>query len=295
MELLQLRVFSAVARERSFTRAAELLGYAQSSVSGQIRALEEELGTKLFERLGRQVALTKDGERLLAYAERLLTLAEEARETVSGSATPRGTLVIGAPESLCIHRLPALLQEYRRRYPEVEVVLKPGACADLRAGLRRGTVDVAFLLDRTLTLPDLVAEPLCPEPMALVAPAGHPLASRDRVTPADLNDACLLLTEKGGCYRVTFEQTLAEAGAQPGSVLEFGSVEVIKKCVASGLGLTMLPRMAVEAELNRGQLVELRWSAPEQGISTQVVRHRGKWLSPALSALLSLARELLAA
>src|SRR5690554_2116977 len=101
----------------SFTRAAELMGYAQSSVTAQVRSLEDELGIKLFERLGRSITLTREGERLLLYAEKILKLAAEAKEAVSDSSSMKGTLSIGAVESLCVYRLPNLLQEYRKRCP----------------------------------------------------------------------------------------------------------------------------------------------------------------------------------
>ncbi|AGK99821.1 LysR family transcriptional regulator [Desulfoscipio gibsoniae] len=101
MEIRQLKAFVAVAKLYSFTRAAELLDYAQSSITAQVGSLEDELSTKLFERLGRQVVLTKDGEKLLPYAEQILKLTSEAKELVSSSAVPRGALSVGAVETLC--------------------------------------------------------------------------------------------------------------------------------------------------------------------------------------------------
>ena len=126
MELRQLKAFVTVAKQHSFTRAAELLDYAQSSITAQVGALENKLNTKLFERLGRQVTLTQDGEKLLPYAEKILNLNSEAIELVSSSAVPRGSLSVGAMETSCIYRLPSLLQEYRKLFPAVDLTLVNG-------------------------------------------------------------------------------------------------------------------------------------------------------------------------
>lgn len=289
MELRQLKTFSTVAKALSFTRAAELLDYAQSSVTAQIRSLEDELGTKLFERLGRRVTLTKEGEQLLLYADQILKLAREAKEVVSGSASPRGTLSIGAVESLCVFRLPTLLQEYRKSCPDVEIILKLGTCTDFHGWLRKNIIDVAFSLDRALAETDLKSQTLLSEPMVVVARTGHHLAEKDYINPADIEGECLILTESGCSYREVFENVLTETGVQPGSILEFGSVEAIKQCVISGLGVTLLPLVAVKKELLAGQLVNLNWSGPDLDISMQLVHHKDKWISPALRLLLDTA------
>lgn len=293
MELRQLKAFSTVARMRSFTRAAELLDYAQSSITAQVRALEDELDTKLFERLGRQIALTQDGERLLIYAEQILKLSSEAKEVVSGSATPKGTLSIGAPESLCVYRLAALLQEYRKRYPDVEIILKLGTCADFHRWLKTNAIDVAFFLDREMAASELVSETLLSEPMVVVAGVDHPLIEKGSIAPADMNGEFLIQTESGCSYRTALESILAAAGVRPGSVLEFGSVEAIKKCVISGLGISLLPRVAVESEMAGGRLKDLHWSGPDFHMTTQITYHKDKWISPAMNALINLTRELI--
>src|SRR5262245_45919740 len=125
MELRHLSTFRVVATTRSFTRAATTLGYAQSSVTAHIQALEAELGAPLFDRLGRQIALTEAGERFLVYARQLLELAEEARVAVNNNNEPRGTVTISAPETLCTYRLPTLLRVFRDRCPQAQVAFRP--------------------------------------------------------------------------------------------------------------------------------------------------------------------------
>lgn len=293
MELRQLKSFTTVARVGSFTKAAEMLDYAQSSVTTQVQSLEEELGTRLFERLGRKVALTREGEKLLSYADRILKLSSEAREMVSGSVIPRGTISIGAPESLCVYRLPRLLQNYREMYPAVDIVLKIGTCANFISWLRLNEIDVAVFLDSEMNIQDLIMKTLIDEPMVLLSGPGHHLIRKGKVGPQDMRGEYLILTEKGCSYRAVFEAMLHEEGVQPASILEFGSVEAIKKCVISGLGATLLPRVAVQEELAGGQLVDLRWSGQDFKMLTQISYHKDKWISPALRALLDLAEKLI--
>jgi DNA-binding transcriptional LysR family regulator len=132
MELRQLSMFKMLATTLSFTHTAAALGYVQSNVSAQIQALEEELGTPLVDRLGKQIALTDAGQRFLPYVEQVLTLVEEARMAVSGKDEPMGTLTISAPETLCTYRLPHLLSSFQQCYPQVRLLFRPCPVAELR-------------------------------------------------------------------------------------------------------------------------------------------------------------------
>ncbi|KXG73929.1 LysR family transcriptional regulator [Thermotalea metallivorans] len=292
MELQQLKTFITIAKVSSFTKAAELLDYAQSSVSGQIRALEEEFEVRLFERLGRAVCLTEEGKRLLVYAEQLLKLAEETKDSVTGSTQPRGTLIIGAPESLSVFRLPELLKEYRSRFPNVKLVLKLGSCRDILSWLKKSIIDIAFLMDTPLDVPSLVSKCLCQEQIVLIAGNDHFMTNKNTIELKDLEGEDLILVEEDGCcYRMIFESLMAEAGVYPSSIQEFGSVEMIKKCVISGLGVSILPLISVEKEIRDGQLKEISWSSPDFNIHTQILYCRNKWLSPALSAMIELSKQ----
>jgi len=273
MELRQLKTFCLAAETLNFSRTAEMLNYAQSSVTMQIQALEEELGVMLFERLGKVLKLTSEGERFLRYSKEILRLAEEARETVATGDRPAGTLTIGSVESLCTYRLPPLLRVFRERFPDVRLVLHPSACADLTRGVQEGRFDAAFCLDRPVHAPQLAAETLLYEELILLSHPDHPLSRKTNVTPYDLADGeVLLLTEAGCSYRGLFEQTLLAAEVRPDTVLEFGSVEAIKQCAMAGMGITVLPRVAVQAELAAGRLAPLAWSAPLVPLPVQLVQ-----------------------
>jgi DNA-binding transcriptional LysR family regulator len=294
LELQQLKTFTTIAKLGSFTKAAELLDYAQSSISTQIRSLENELETKLFERLGREVCLTEEGKRLLVYAEQLLKLAAEAKDSLRGDNVPQGTLTIGAPESLSVFKLPALLQAYKECFPKVKLVLKLGICNDIHSWVRKNIVDIGFLITTPITPSDLIVEKLSHEPMTLISCKSHPLANKGYCTPEDIVGEDLIQIEESDCsYRTIFEAQLAKAGVHPGSVFEFGSVESTKKCVISGLGISVLPEIAVQQEIEAGQLKDLGWTGPDFNIYTQMIYHKNKWLSPALTAFIQLTKEIL--
>lgn len=291
MELRQLHTFKVVAELRGFTRAAELLGYAQSSVTAQIQSLEEEIGSPLFDRLGKKITLTEAGLRLLPYAQEILKLHTAALDLAKDHEAPSGTLVIGAPESLAAYRLPSVIKEYRQFYPQVKMVLKPGLCWEMRTKVRSGELDLAFLLEPPAAFPDLHTETLVIEKMTLVSSPDHPLASVPKMEPEQLKNETFLHTEPGCSYRSLFEKHLNQMGVYPNSDLEFWNIEAIKNCVICGLGISFLPYITVRRELEEKKLVSLNWGEMSDSVCTQLVYHRSKWLTPAMKEFLSLVQR----
>lgn len=288
MELRLLATFEKVATVLSFTRAATELGYAQSSVTAQIRSLETSLGVELFERLGSRIRLTEAGERLLPYARAMAELAEEARTAVAATADPTGTIAVGTMESLTSYRLPPLLEYFHHRYPGVRLTLRPTLGDETRQALRQGTYDVGFLMEPETEHEGLESEVLAQEPLVLVAGPAHPLAGRTELTAAEVAGAQLVGTEPGCPYRDLFERELA-AWSPP--FMEFGTIEGTKRGVAAGLGVALLPRVTVAEELTSGTLVELPWEAPFT-LFTQLAWRRGKRLPAHVRLFVEQARRL---
>jgi DNA-binding transcriptional LysR family regulator len=301
VELRQVETFRAVAEELSFSRAAHRLGYVQSSVSAQVAALEQDLGAPLFDRLGRKIALTDAGRVMLRYSGRLLDLTEEAREAVVdagvGSGEVTGTLTVSAPETLLTYRLPRLLALFHERHPKVRLSVRPSAVGRLVGSMRRsveeGGVNVAFVLDGPVEVSGLSVEPLLEESVSVIVPAAHALTSSTMAASRDLSGETVLLPEapESGCaYRGQFERQLGAASVVPAEKMEFQSIEAVKQCVAAGMGVSVLPSVAVSAELEDGKLAALRWQEPFE-VLTQMVWHEERWQSPALRAFLETARE----
>lgn len=293
MDLKQLNSFLMICKLQSFTQAADALGYAQSTITTQIKLLESELEVRLFERIGKSVTLTQEGKKLLPYAKQMLKLSDEIKSVISNDTDPSGVLTIGAAESLCILRLPEILKEYRKLYPKVEVSLKFGNCTEFRYFLRDNVIDVAFSLGTRIEGSDFITEVVFEEQMLLLAAPPHHLIEEKSIKPQDIENEPLILTELGCSYRAVFENILSSHNIKPNVILETGSVQAIKQFTMSGLGITLLPKVAVEEEIAKGRLVALNWEGPDFGIVSQVLYHKDKWLSPALKAFLKLAKGML--
>ncbi|MFG2500185.1 LysR family transcriptional regulator [Streptomyces sp. NPDC048441] len=279
MELRLLVTFEKVATVLSFTQAAAELKYAQSSVTSQIRSLESSLGTELFDRLGSRIRLTEAGERLLPYARQIIELTDEARAAVVDAEEPTGAIAVGTMESLTSYRLPPLLELFHHRYPKVQLTLRPTLGDETRLALRQGTYDVGFLMERETEHQGLETAVLAEEPLVLVCAPTHPLAAHgaDSLATGDLAAVQLVGTEPGCPYRDLFEYELRERNGSPPPFMEFGTIEATKRGVAGGLGVALLPRMAVRDELASGVLVPLPWEPPFV-LHTQLAWRTGKRL-----------------
>ncbi|MDD7794458.1 LysR family transcriptional regulator [Clostridium sp. 'White wine YQ'] len=293
MDLKQLNSFVTICKLQSFTGAADELGYAQSTITTQIKLLENELEVKLFERIGKNISLTYQGKKLLPYAKQMLKMSAEIKDVITNDSVPSGVLTIGAAESLCVLRLPEILKEYRSLYPQVEISLKFGSCSEFRHFLRDNIIDVAFSLGTKIDGSDFVTEIVSNEEMLLLTAPGHKLINKEVVYPKDIENEQLILTEVGCSYRAVFENMLGSYNIKPNLILETGSVQAIKQFTMSGLGISLLPRVAVEEELAQGRLVKLNWAINDFGIVSQVIYHKDKWISPALKAFLELSKEML--
>ncbi len=290
MEIRHLKTFLTVANLLSFNKAAQRLNYAQSSVSAQIRALEEELGVQLFDRLGRRILLTEAGERLIHYAERISDLAEETRAEIGGERDPEGSLTIRIPESLGVHRLPPVISEFSSRFPKVRINFTNCAHEGLQRDFRKGVIDLAFLLTDSFHAGDLETEVLGCEAIALVASPSHRFAQEKLVHTRDLQEDTLLLSTVDCSYRRLFERILEEEGVPLEATRIFHSVETLKRCVMAGTGITVLPVVSASEEIEKGNLTRLAWEEDQLEVAMIMIWSKGRWLSPTLSAFMELSR-----
>lgn len=291
MEIRQLKTFISIVKLGNFSQAAHFLGYTQSTVTTHIQLLEKELGTLLFERFGQQITLTEDGQRLYDYAEQIVRLEDDAKNALNKSHIPRGPLTIGMHESLCVFRMPALLKEYSSLYPDVQLNLKFGSGGDYRTLLRKNVMDIAFLLAAKVDDNDLVSTLLWPEPIVLVSSRHHELAKLDAVHPKDLNQQTLILVETGSNYRAAFEKILEKEKINIKTTLEVGKIQAIKELVLQNTGVTVLPLIAVQDEIDARELVILPWQGPEIRVNTFLVHHKDKWVNYPMRAFIQLVKE----
>jgi len=294
LDVKQLITFRTAAENLNFTKTAKLLKYAQSSVTVQIQSLEKELDTQLFERLGKKIYLTESGRKFKVYADKMISLADEAKLVISGFTEPTGVLKIGAQESQCTYRLPPILKEFKNQLPNVKLIFKPAHSNEMvKEQLQSGNLDVAFIMDVVKPEDSLIKEPLVKDELKLVASPDHPLVNKELIFAKDLEYETLLLTEQGCSYRKIFEDYLRESNVYPSNKIEFVSIEAIKQCVIAGLGIAILPGMVVEQDIKDGTIKELKWEQSNFPLITQIAWHKDKQMTVPLISFIELTRRIL--
>ncbi len=242
MDLSSLEIFRAVAHEASVTRAAQQLQRAQSNVTTRIRQLEEDLGVELFLRDGKRMSLTERGSEFLAYAEQLLALADEARQSMH-PAEPGGRLRLGSMESTAASRLPALLASYHKACPRVALEVSTGTSRALFDGVRARRLDCALVAAGPgwageLDGSGLRGEPLFREELLMILPTEHP--------PVHDVAEVRLRTLAGFARGCTYRQLAEDSLGTPLTVQEVGSYHAILACVAAGACVGVLPRSVLQ-------------------------------------------------
>jgi DNA-binding transcriptional LysR family regulator len=278
MDLSDLHIFRSVVQAGGVTRAAERLNRVQSNVTTRVRQLEAELGVKLFIREGKRLQLSPPGQLMLAYADRLLNLAQEAREALHDEK-PRGLLRLGAMESTASVRLPVPLNEYLRRFPDVTLELSTGNPQGMSTALLNGEIDAAIVAE---PLPDEPFEkvPLYDEELVLVAAAGHaPIKS-----PKDANPHAVLAFDPGCPYRLRLERWFAQSGEMPDRIVEISSYHTMLGCAAVGMGISLVPRMVLTT-FPEARLLSLHPLPAGIGRALTVLMWRKGALSPKVRAL----------
>ncbi|MGW3242652.1 LysR family transcriptional regulator [Streptomyces sp. NPDC001070] len=286
MDTRLLTTFLTLARTENFTGAAAELHLSQSTVTAQIKALEKDLGVRLFDRMPRGAQLTATGRRLMTEAADVLEAEARLRGTAAGDAQSGGIVVVGAGETLCSTHLPRVVAALRRTHPDIDVHLFPGSTDTCVEGLRAGRLDVALLLEDAVALPDMTARPLATEPLVFIGAPGHPLAAPGRpVTWEELARETFFLHEEGCSYSDRVARELLNLPEARPRLTRFGSSEAARSCVAAGLGLGVLPRATVGAALRDGTLTAV--PGPRiPDVPVQLVRQRGRWTSPAVRSVL---------
>jgi DNA-binding transcriptional LysR family regulator len=286
LELTYLQTFREVVKWGSYTRAADELVYAQSSVTTQIQKLEESYGAVLFERYGRKMKLTLAGEALNQYANEIIRLHSESKEVVSKQS--KGSLTIGTIETLAAFFLPPFLQAYRRDYPEMNMIIQPGNEPFIIESVKEGSLDIGFILDSPLKDPELHSAILREEKLVIIAHPDHRFGGLSEVQVQDLRNESMILTEEGCTYRAMLLKALKDNQVDYKLSYEYGNLEAIKQCVIYGLGIALLPSVVVAEEIQKGRLIAIPLVHPDCKFYTQLIYSKKKWLSKAFIDFLEL-------
>lgn len=279
MEIRHLKTFKAIVDLGSFNKAAQYLGYAQSTITFHIKSIEDELGNPVFERIGKKVFLTEKGKLLLPHVIKMLYIYRDLKEATSIRNDINGELVISAPEALLIYRLPPVIKEYKEKYPNVDIKLKHLQPLKLKTELTQGDIDLAFILDTTRQEEGVYFEKLVTEPMMLISKNFISLNEKD-----SLKNRTFLFTEKGCSYRKVFQKLIDQnIDRQSDEIhsIDFWNIDALKECVINGLGIRVLPYITIKKELNQKIIYAQEIMA----------YHEDKWISPSLKAFINLVRK----
>jgi LysR family transcriptional regulator, low CO2-responsive transcriptional regulator len=279
LNLHQLATFQAVARHRSYVRAAKELHFSQPAVSAQMRQLEESLGVKLFDQIGRSTHLTQAGEELYLYCEKIFSVIDEAVETMEALRSPEtGRLSVGADTTVGTYVIPGLLGKFRQSFPDVEITLDVLNRATLVDALVENRVDMAVMGTVPAEVP-VIIEPFAPNELVLIASPSHRLAGRKQIPFTELAHEYFLLREAGSGTRAALEGLFQEAGLPLQVSMHMGNNSAIKQGVIAGLGIALISRVALSLELETNRLVILDVEGFPVMRQWRLVHLKGKSLS----------------
>lgn len=280
-----LRFFVAVVEHGGFTRAAEALHVSQPAVSRGVRELEGQIGAPLLERVGREIALTIAGQRLIGHARALFASERAMAEEIAAlKGLERGVLRIAASTTIAAYCLPDILGAYHARYPAVELHLTSANTQTVVQMLGDRAIDIA-MVEGPVSEPGLISERWLADELVLIAPPAHPLANRlAPLTGADVAEATFILREHGSGTREVSLEALSRVEARPQHVLEISSGEAIVRMVAAGMGLAMVSRYVAANHLALGLVVPIRLEGLDARRFFQRLEIEGRQLSPAALA-----------
>lgn len=290
MELRHLETFVQVAKQQSFSKAAKCLGYSQAAITIQIQQLEETLGSPLFERFHKRIALTQKGELFLIHAMEILQAVDVAQKSVCDDGIVEGVLRIGTIESLCTSILPTLFTQFHQRYPNVQVRICTGSPQELLTQLHQNQLDLVYILDTLHYDQNLIKCFEEKEDIVFVCGYDHPLRKKKQIHLADILEEEMILTEQNASYRALFEAQLAKRELYLQPVLEVGNTDFIIKILEHNSSVSLLPRIAIAPYVEEKRLAILDPDDFTMEIWCQLIYHKHKWLTSQMQAFLQLAQ-----
>lgn len=287
MDIQIIKTFVHVAKRQNFTKAAEDLNYAQSSVTMQVQRLEKELGVALFERVGRKNYLTVAGKEFLSYAEKILLLTEKAAVIGKDLTSIKGEIKIGILESLLFSKFLPVLSSFTQKFPNLEVIVKIGQTVELIELLKQNKLDIIYVSTDEQTDPLLNCLFKKKEELVFATSANHPLSLKKNVPVQEVFNYSFVVTEQTGyCYK-----HLLKIASDNAAVLRHGivvdSVSAIKTLILSGHSVAFLPKYSLKHEILNKSLSVVSCKLPPQIYYSQLICTKDKWMSPFIEELIA--------
>lgn len=286
MDSRSLNTFIQVAETSSFTRAGEILGYSQPTISFQIKQLENELGVQLFDRIGHTISLTEDGREVLVYAQQICHMMQEMTQTANKKFEPDGSVHLGMADSFCMPLVVSRFKEFREKYPKVSMKLTAAGTSDLYRMLDHNEIDIACTLDEPIYDTSYVIAQEEKVNVHFVCSTQHPLANQEELSVEDLMSQPFMVSEKGMSYRRLLDENLAKRSLEIQPVLEMSNADLLCLLVGENMGLSFLPDYVTEKSVRKGKVKRLKVADFTIEVRKQILYHRSKWVSLPMKAMI---------
>lgn len=291
MELRNLITFTHVAEQGSFTKAAEQLGYSQSTISFQIKQLEEELDCLLFERINHTITLTERGHALVGYAHQILALADEFKEKADREKSLSGHIHVVAPDSVCEDMVTSHYIDFHTKYPSITIRFTTADTNVMFDMLDHNEADLIITLDSHSYNKDYIIAKEVQLPMHFVTNAGSKYAGRKGLSILDIAKEPFILTEYGQGYRRVLDRELAKRSIEITPLLEIGRTDIITSLLAQSDMISYLPDFVTQPLVDSGVLCYLDICDMHMEIWKQLIYHKNKWLSKSLKTVIAYIKE----
>lgn len=289
-----IRIFLTVVDKESFSKAAKALFLTQPAVSFQIQTLEEYYGTRLFDRVSRNISLTDSGRLLLVYANKMTELQDELeREMQELIGTVKGRILVGASTTIGEYIAPQLLGAFKKKYPEVDLRLEVGNTEDIESKIHSTALDIG-IVEGPVTGKDIEKEFFIEDHLCLITSKNHPWADEDVISIFELDQYPLISREKGSGTRQVYENGLKKAGFSPKKLdisMEFGSTNAIKAAVSNDLGISIISKWAAKQSEKIGKITKHQLKEVELERPFNIIYHKKKFRSQATDGFLEFLRS----
>lgn len=286
MDLKNIESFMQVAELGSFTKAAEALGYSQSTVSFQIKQLEESLGVQLFERINNTVRLTHKGSEILALSHKLIDIKNDIENAAGGEPSLSGHVRIAMADSLCHRLFWDNFESFHRQFPDISLKITTAVTEEMFRMLKQNEADLVYTLDKHIYDPRYIIASEKQIDAHFIAAADHPLCKRRSLAVSDILDQPFILTEHGISYRKLLEENLAARSLSVTPFLEIGDAVLICRLVGQNMGLSFLPDYATERAVKNGEIKRLSVSDFSVDIWIQLLYHHDKRCTPEMQRVI---------
>ena len=288
MEVRNIISFLKVKEFSSFSKAAEALGYTQSNISSHISQLETELGHPLFDRLGKTISLTEYGRSFLPYAFEIVNSIEQAKLAICDEYSKTKEIRIGLLESLCTTYMPSLVIDLHHNFPNINVIIKIGTFHELSEMLNNNQIDLLWTFDHKINSATWVKALEYEEEICIITSPTHSLQNQSSCDITSLHGSNFIFTEQNCSYRISFENILKANSIAYNIFMEIGNTEIIKKFVHSGLCLSVLPKFAIQSEVEKDSIRILPIHGFSLNMYSQIFYHKNKYLTQGMVEFLDL-------